>query len=113
MSASEFRDRVAALVDVDEDTLLVMLADAVVLGVGPLDPERKRSLGRAWLDAQRDRLREVVCGKRGAAFREVASSDAIAAAAGVADLVATVTGKLPAATVATLLVRSGLGSLCG
>lgn len=112
MSADEFRDQVASLSRLDEDELLVMLADAVVLGVGPLDPDRKRSLGRAWMDAQLDRLREVVCGEAGAALRDVALSDEIEAAAGVADLVAAVTGKLPAATVAMLLVRSGLGNLC-
>jgi hypothetical protein len=113
MSIDEYREEISALVDLDEDALLVRLAGEVVLGVGPLDPNRKRSIARSWMEAQRDRLRSAVCGSAQIeVLRQSASDERIETAAAVADLVAAVTGKLPAATVAMLLVRTGLDSLC-
>jgi hypothetical protein len=113
MGADDFREQVASLLDLDEAELLVRLADEVVLGVGPLDPDRKRSVAQAWIDAQRERLRAAICGDlRIRVLRETASDDRVDLAAAVADLAATVTGKLAAATVAVLMVRTGLDNLC-
>jgi len=113
MSADSFHGQVAALIDLDRDALLVRLADEVALGVGPLDADRKRSIARAWMDAQRERLRLAICGDPGIeALRETASDGRIELSAAVADLVASVTDALPAATVAVLLVRAGLDDLC-
>ncbi len=107
MGADDFHEQVSSLIELDEDALLVRLADEVVLGVGPLDPDRKRAVARAWMDAQRERLRLTICrDPRIQALRETASDERIELAAAVADLVATVTGKLPAATVATLVVKA-------
>jgi hypothetical protein len=113
MAADDFREQVASLVGLDEDALLVRLADEVVLGVGPLDPDRKRMIARAWVDAQRERLRSAICANpRIRQLHETASEDILELAAAVADLVASITGNLPAATLAVLLVRTGLGGLC-
>jgi hypothetical protein len=101
------------LLSLDEDALLERLAEEVIVAAGPLDRERKRQLARVWLDAQRTRLREAVCGH--AIAQDIASrkdDDLVDSLAALADLVASVTGKLPAATVAVLLVRSGLDRLC-
>lgn len=114
MSADDFHGQVAALIDLDRDALLARLAEEVALGVSPLDPDRKRSIARAWMDAQRERLRLMICRDPGVtALRETATDARIELAAAVADLVASVTGKMPAATVAVLLVRAGLDDLCG
>ena len=101
------------MIDLDEATLLARLADDVALGVGPLDPDRKRLVARAWIEAQRERLRAVICeDPQIRLLRESTSDDRVALAAAVADLVASLTGNLAAATVAVLMVRSGIDSLC-
>jgi hypothetical protein len=113
MAPDETRALVQALSGLDEDELLEKLADQVALGVGPLDPQRKRAIARAWMDAQRDSFRASICSDpRVQAIRDRAAVDEVAAAAAVADLIAAVTGKLPAATAAMLLVRTGLDRLC-
>jgi hypothetical protein len=113
MAEPNDRQTFALLLELTEDALLARLADEVALGVGPLDPARKRAIAKAWLDAQRDRLRDAVCGDpRVQAIRTGEAGDLVELAAAVSDLVASVTGKLPAATVAMLLVKQGLGQLC-
>jgi hypothetical protein len=113
VSADDFRDRLVPLISLDEDALLERLADEVTLGVGPVDPSGKRAIARAWMDAQRQRLRRALCHKpQIETLRVSASSDSLNLAAAVADLIASITGTLPAATVAMLLVRTGLDRLC-
>ncbi|MTD47337.1 hypothetical protein GKE82_24330 [Conexibacter sp. W3-3-2] len=112
MTTSRGHDDLQRLLDLDDDLLLVQLADDVAAGVGPLDPDRKRRIAKAWLDAQEDRLRDAVCSDpRVSAAR--ADGEALLIAAAIADLVAPLFGGPPAATVAVLLVRRGLDRLCG
>jgi hypothetical protein len=113
MTTDGYRAAVEPLLNLSEADLLVRLADDVALGVGPLDPDRKRSIARAWLDAQREALRDAVCGNaRIRLLRETAADDSVELAAAVADLVAGVSGKLPAATVAVLMLKVGLDGYC-
>lgn len=113
MGSEDYRGQVASLIDLEENALLLRLADEVALGLGPLDPDRKRSIARAWFGAQRERLRVVICADpQIRALRESTSGDRVALAAALADLVATLTGNLGAATVAVLIVRTGIDSLC-
>jgi hypothetical protein len=114
MPLEDDQDRLRQLLALDEDELLVDLADMIALGVGPLDPSRKRSIGRAWLEAQTDRLREAICNDpRVQAVRNDEHADVVDLAAAVTDLVATIVGGVPAAVVSVILVRRGLDRLCG
>jgi hypothetical protein len=106
-------DRLRRLLDLEDDALLVQLADDVAAGVGPLDPERKRGIARAWLDAQEDRLRDVVCNDPRVRQARAGQGDDLLTAAAIADLMSPLIGVPPAATVAVLLVRRGLDRLCG
>jgi len=100
-----------ALLARDDDSLLELLAEQTVLAANRLDQETKRKLGQAWLDAQLARLRELVCGDP-VVERDRGADDLVDTLAAVTDLVASVAGRLPAATVAVLLTRSGLDRLC-
>lgn len=102
-----------ALLDYDEDELLLLLGEQVLLAAGSLDDDRRRAVARAWLDAQRDRFRTQICADPWITqLRAVADGDAAETAAAIADLIAGLLGKVPAATVATLLVKNGLDRLC-
>jgi hypothetical protein len=114
MPSQQEQDRIRELLALDEDELLVDLADKVVIGVGPLDPARKRTVARAWLEAQVDRLRDAICSDPGVqALRKNDQRDLLDLAVAVTDLVAGIVGAVPAATVSVLLVRQGLERLCG
>ncbi len=114
MSHDDSHEELAALLSLDERQLLLRLSEQVALGVGPLDPQRKLAIARAWMDAQQERLRDAVCGDpRVRALRDDASAGDLELAAAICDLVATIAGGLPTATVAMLLVRRGLDRLCG
>jgi len=104
-------DRLRRLFELDGDALLEQLADDVAAGVGPLDPERKRAVARAWMEAQEDRFRDAVCGDP--RVQAARSGDSLTLAAAIADLLTPVLGVPPAASVAVLLARRGLDRLCG
>lgn len=113
MTATPSHDDLRCLFELHDDALLVQLADEVAAGVGPLDPDRKRRIAKAWLDAQENRLRDAVCDDPRVQAARAADSEGLLVAAAIADLVAPLIGGPPAATVAVLLVRRGLDRFCG
>jgi hypothetical protein len=77
-----------------------------------LTPRSRQDLvraGRRWMDENIDRLRVRVCPHREDLDSKARPTDAIAA---LADLIASLENIPPVVTVATLLYRYGIASLC-
>lgn len=115
-SSKTTAEAIASLLSSGEEELLAQLAEAELgegLGLSSEDFGRLVLAGRRWLEVNQQRLRDLLCTAPGlAAFREgVATEDGILAAA-VADILLAAYQLPTAATVAVLLVRRGLSSIC-
>jgi hypothetical protein len=101
-------NEIRELLDLDEDTLLERLGRAD--GASFATPEDARERGRDFFGNALDKYRAKICGSK--QIREYTEGDdgslKAQAAAAIADLI----GGLGAATVAVLIVQSGVRSLC-
>ena len=105
--------RLERLLLLDEDELLDDLGQQLAgIGFGPGGDEDDGEAARRWLDRNTASLRRMICGNPVLQDLTAESSDTLAEAGAVADLLADLLGMPVGATVAAILVKRGLRRLC-
>jgi hypothetical protein len=113
-SESERRE-LERLLAADEDELYVLLAQTDPATGGALfAPGEARRVGRLRFDQLLEPVRQRICVEWDYCARrhDPELSDAVTLAAAVMDVISTVVGGIPAATVAALVIKRGLSSVC-
>ena len=114
MSVEDFGAR--RYLAMDEEELLEELGKSLLgssPGFGPSDIERSIRFARGWLEERREELRNHVCGDVWLTLEQDGGFDTMADVAVVADSLQALFGKPTAFIVAVILIRRGLGRLCG
>jgi hypothetical protein len=109
-------DELSELLLLDEDQLYIALARSDPANADVMfSPVEARETGRRTFDRLQEPLRQRICDEWNYCAKRKSSDfgDTLTLAAAVADVIVTVLGGIPAGTVATLLVKKGLSSLCG
>jgi len=101
--------------DVNELYKSVGLASqAGVMGVEELSDDEAEELGRAWMRQHRARFAELLCGTL--VIRIYLASprvgDRVLLLAAIADLIIGIMSGIPPTTVAALLIKEGIDTLC-
>jgi hypothetical protein len=110
------RRQLQRLLSKDEDELLILLAQTDPANSGVMfSAAEAREEGLATYERLLGPIRRRICDEWDYCSRrdDAHLSDSVTLAAAVADLVSTVIGGIPAATVAALVVKRGLSALCG
>lgn len=103
----------AQIVELPNDELYFLIVDGVVAGAGPLEDDQRRFIGKAWFDAQVNRLRTKICESEIAKQRSKAGD--ISAVLALAEVLASdpaIGHTAVAAAMAVLILRLGLDRLC-
>lgn len=108
-------EEIRNLLEKDTNELLAIIGAEVGqrgFGLGDHDDESK---GSDWLDENLEELKSRVCGSRLAALAKDPNGgwDKVILAAGIADLISGICTGVSPATVAALLLKMGLTSICG
>lgn len=103
------RAEIESILAATDDELMASLGE--MLGGGAsrdTDPKSSRARAEAWLRRNHERLRSAVCGR----LDSHEFGDAVVDIAAVADLFATMLSKPMAFTVAAILLKRGIQTLC-
>ena len=110
-------ESIAELMTLSEDELLQRLGfelEQAAPGIKPLTLQERSQEARHWLAKNRSRIANMVCNDpRTKAFQSSSrTQDRVQLAAGVLDVLAALAGIVGPATVAVLLAKEGLDTLC-
>lgn len=101
------------LAKLSTDELAIALADSTTYGGLPIDPDHKKRIGWAIFNGLLDQIREKVCPHSDNLSAAPDDNETIVRdAAFIMDLMLTMSGKFPVATLAVLTVKYGVSNIC-
>jgi len=109
--------RIRAMLEMSLDDLYAEVGREYASAQGqllPKPPHRYVQIAKAWLSERREQLRAEICGSERVRkmLREPRGYDRVLLASAVTDLVAGIVTGVAPATVAVLLVKEGVETLC-
>lgn len=105
-------DQIETYLSLDSDKLFLTIADSLASGASTEAPSS--DAGRAWFEKNKVRFKKAVCGTNVVKvyLESEKANNRVLLVAAIADMVAGACGAIPPVTVAVLLVKEGLDSLC-